>query len=131
MTEPLALSTDPRLEIPAKDIKSYARELNIELAFDPDALKEKYAQEKRKRDNQAGLSQYQSVRDSDFLKSYTEDLYADRTYTREAIKSGKYDVVIVGAGFTGIQAVRFLKKRGITNVCVIEKGHGFGGTWSV
>ncbi|OAL33545.1 hypothetical protein AYO20_07231 [Fonsecaea nubica] len=128
MTEPAALPTTPTLQVPPKDIRTYAQILNIPLDFDPDALKAKYAEEKRKRDHHGGLSQYQSVRDSEFLKSYTKDLYADETFTRDPVK-GVYDVVIVGAGLSGIQAVRHLHQRGITNVCVIEKGHGFGGTW--
>lgn len=129
MTEPAALSTTPTLRVPAKDLKDYAKELNIPLDFDPNDLRAKYAEEKRKRDGHGGISQYQSIRDSDFLKSYVKDLYADETFTRDPVKA-VYDVVIIGAGLTGIQAVRHLHQRGITNVCVIEKGYDFGGTWS-
>lgn len=128
MTEPAALSTTSALQAPAKNIRDYAQEFGIQLDFDPDALKAKYAEEKRKRDHHGGLVQYQSVRDSEFLNSYTKDIHADETFARGPVKA-VYDVVIVGAGFTGIQAVRFLHQRGIKNVCVIEKGHGFGGTW--
>ncbi|OQU94363.1 hypothetical protein CLAIMM_00724 [Cladophialophora immunda] len=128
MTEPVALSTAAALETPTNDIKSYAQKHGITLDFDPDFLKAKYALEKKKRDNPQGITQYQSVRETDYLKSTTKDLYADESFARDPVKK-LYDVVIIGAGYTGLQAVAFLHERGITNICVIEKGNGFGGTW--
>ena len=39
------------------------------------------------------------------------------------------DVVVIGAGFSGLMAAARLKERGITNFRVIEAGGDFGGTW--
>ena len=38
------------------------------------------------------------------------------------------DVVVVGAGFAGIYAVKALRDAGLT-VRAFEAGHGIGGTW--
>ena len=40
-----------------------------------------------------------------------------------------HDVVIVGAGISGICAAIKLREAGITDVVVLEKGETFGGTW--
>lgn len=130
MTEPAALSTNPTMETPGADLKEYAKQNGIELDFDPTILKMKYAEEKRKRENPQGIAQYQSIRDKDYLNSYTKDLYADEHFSRNPI-TAVYDVLIIGAGYTGLQAIGFLKQQGITNVCIIEKGDGYGGTWLV
>nr|BCT03374.1 Baeyer-Villiger monooxygenase [Exophiala jeanselmei] len=128
MTEPTVVTTQPTLKSSSSYIRAYAREHGIELDFDPDALKAKYAEEKRKRDNPQGLGQYASVRTSKLLNSYTKDLYADESFTREPVKA-TYDVVIIGAGYASLMAASHLLERGITNICIIEKGRGFGGTW--
>lgn len=51
----------------------------------------------------------------------------------QALNSGAdshiYDVLIVGAGVSGIAAAIRLKKEGIDNFKVIEKAEGLGGTW--
>ena len=39
------------------------------------------------------------------------------------------EVLIVGAGFGGIAAAIELRKHGITDVRILEKGEGLGGTW--
>ena len=38
-------------------------------------------------------------------------------------------VVIVGAGFGGIAAAIELRRHGITDVRILEKSDGYGGTW--
>jgi len=40
-----------------------------------------------------------------------------------------HEIVIVGAGFSGIGAAIGLGKAGIDNYLIVEQGHGFGGTW--
>lgn len=39
------------------------------------------------------------------------------------------DVVIVGAGFSGIGAAIELKRRGLTSFAILERSHDLGGTW--
>lgn len=127
MAEPTALLVDAP-ETPAKDLKTYAREAGLELDFDPDTIVAKYAGERDKRLRKDNISQYQTTRSSEYLKGFLTDLYARPNFTREPVKA-KYQVVIIGAGNTGIQLVAALRKKGITDVCVIEKGDGVGGTW--
>ena len=38
-------------------------------------------------------------------------------------------VIIVGAGFGGIAAAIELRRHGITDVTILEKADGIGGTW--
>lgn len=40
-----------------------------------------------------------------------------------------HEIVIVGAGFSGIGVAIALGKAGIDDYLIVEKGHGFGGTW--
>ncbi|HEX7823637.1 MAG TPA: NAD(P)/FAD-dependent oxidoreductase, partial [Mycobacterium sp.] len=42
---------------------------------------------------------------------------------------GHYDVVIVGAGISGIGAAIKLNQMGVTNIAILEKGDSLGGTW--
>ena len=42
----------------------------------------------------------------------------------------KFDVVIIGSGFSGLTCGHFLKKEGIENFCIIEKNSSLGGVWS-
>ena len=40
-----------------------------------------------------------------------------------------HDVIIVGAGFAGLGAAIQLRKAGITNIVILERGTAVGGTW--
>lgn len=40
-----------------------------------------------------------------------------------------HEVVVVGAGISGIAAVISLLRAGVEDVAVLERDHGFGGTW--
>ncbi|EHI11161.1 flavin-containing monooxygenase [Mycolicibacterium thermoresistibile] len=41
----------------------------------------------------------------------------------------EYDVAIIGAGPGGIAAAHKLRRRGITDIAILERGDDFGGTW--
>ena len=47
----------------------------------------------------------------------------------DALSSPDHEVVIVGAGFSGIGAAILLDKAGISDYLIIEEGHGVGGAW--
>lgn len=49
----------------------------------------------------------------------------DQTEDSNAIHA---DVLVIGAGFTGIVAIHRLRKQGF-NVKCFEQGEGFGGVW--
>jgi cyclohexanone monooxygenase len=97
------------------------------LGFDPDALREKYRQERDKRLRDDGDDQYIEMA-GEFAHFANDDPYVEPGYTREP-KDEEIDVAIVGGGFSGMLAATRLRERGITNVRIIESGCDFGGTW--
>jgi cyclohexanone monooxygenase len=95
------------------------------LAFDPDALRDKYREERDKRLRPDGNDQYVEVKGA--FAHYVEDPYVE-PIERDSI-TDEVEVVIVGGGFGGLLAGARLKEAGITDVRLIEKGGDFGGTW--
>ena len=94
--------------------------------FDPDALREKYRQERDKRVRPDGNDQYIEVV-GDF-SHYVDDPYVAPGFVREPVLE-EVEVVVIGGGFGGMLAAARLKDAGITDVRIVEKGGGFGGTW--
>ncbi|MFT5204601.1 MAG: cation diffusion facilitator CzcD-associated flavoprotein CzcO, partial [Candidatus Aldehydirespiratoraceae bacterium] len=97
-----------------------------DLGFDPDALNQRYRQERDKRIRSDGNEQYVEVI-GDFAR-YVDDPYIDAPIERESI-TDEVEVVVVGGGFGGLLAGARLADAGITDVHIIEKGGDFGGTW--
>ena len=95
-------------------------------SFDPDALREKYRAERDKRIRPDGNDQYVEVT-GDF-SHYVDDPYAGEDRERAPVRS-EVEVVIIGGGFGGMLAAARLKEAGISDMILIEKGAGFGGTW--
>jgi cyclohexanone monooxygenase len=100
--------------------------VNTELGFDPDAMREKYRVEMEKRIRPDGNEQYIEVT-GEFAK-YVEDPYVESGFTREP-RNDDVEVVLIGGGFGGLQAGARLREAGVKDICVIEKGGDFGGTW--
>ncbi len=98
----------------------------IDLGFDPDALREKYRQERDKRLREDGNNQYQEVTGQ--FSHYVEDPYLDREIEREALFD-EVEVAIIGGGFGGLLAGARLREAGVQDIRMIEKGGEFGGTW--
>lgn len=102
-------------------------ELSLEeLGFNPDALREKYRQERDKRIRPEGNDQYVEIR-GDF-SHYVDDPYVEPGFAREAVVED-VDVLVVGGGFGGLIAAARLRESGLHNLRIIEKGGDFGGTW--
>jgi cyclohexanone monooxygenase len=97
-----------------------------DLPFDPDALREKYRQERDKRIRTDGNNQYVEVK-GEFAR-YLEDPYVEPGFTREPL-TDEVDVVVIGGGFGGLLAGARLREAGIQSLRMIEKGGDFGGTW--
>ncbi len=95
------------------------------IAFDPDALRDKYRAERDKRLRPDGNEQYLEVTGQ--FAHYLEDPYVE-PIVRDALFD-EVDVVVVGGGFGGLLAGARLREAGITDVRIIEKGGDFGGTW--
>ena len=97
-----------------------------ELGFDPDALREKYRQERDKRVNPKQNSQWTEVK-GDFTR-YVDDPYVEPGFTRAPVVE-EVELVVVGGGFGGLLSAAKLRQAGIDSFRIIEKGGDFGGTW--
>ena len=96
------------------------------LDFNPDALREKYRQERDRRLRPDANDQYIEVK-GDF-SHYVDDPYVEPGFTRAPL-TDEVEVVIIGGGFGGLMAGAHLRKAGVQSLRVIEKGGDFGGTW--
>ena len=52
-----------------------------------------------------------------------------RGRTNEGMREPDYEVVVVGAGFSGIGAGIRLRRAGIHSFVILERAHDLGGTW--
>ena len=98
-----------------------------DLGFDPNALRDKYQQERNKRLRPDGSDQYIEMKGK-WAHYVEDDPYADPEFTREPVDTD-VDVVIIGGGFSGLLASARLIEAGIEDFRVIEAGGDFGGTW--
>ena len=93
--------------------------------FDPDALRDKYRQERDKRLRKEGNSQYLEVVGE--YAHYIEDPYV-QPIVREPVTSD-VDVAVVGGGHGGLLIASRLRMAEVQSIRMIEKGGDFGGTW--
>jgi cyclohexanone monooxygenase len=98
-----------------------------ELDFDPQELRQKYKSERDKRIREDGEAQYLEAA-AEFAHYADDDPYVDAGFEREPLDLD-IDVIIIGAGFSGLMTAARLKERGLTNFRIIESGGDFGGTW--
>ena len=97
------------------------------LDFDPDALRERYRQEREKRLRPDGEAQYIELAGS-FARYAEEDPYADPDFARAPL-TDEVEVAIIGGGFSGLLAAARLREAGVDDFRIIEAGGDFGGTW--
>jgi cyclohexanone monooxygenase len=100
--------------------------LAADQEFDPNALREKYRQERDRRLRPEANAQYREVA-GDFAH-YLEDPYVTPGFTRAPIED-EAEVVVIGGGFGGLIAAARLRQAGVTDIRIIEQGGDFGGTW--
>lgn len=93
---------------------------------DFDALAKRYAEERQKRLRADGLGQYQSLKGK--FASFDADPNASPDVEREPV-TRQSDVLIIGGGYGGLLSAAQLRKRGVSDITIIEKGADFGGTW--
>ena len=97
-----------------------------DLAFDPEALRERYRSERDRRLRADGNAQY--VRTDGRFEHYLDDPHADAGFARAPVVRS-VDVVIVGGGFGGLLAAARLVQAGIDDFLIVDKAGDFGGTW--
>ena len=96
------------------------------LGFDPDALRDKYRFERDKRLRTDGNAQWVEVKGE--YSHFVEDPYIEKNIEREPLFD-EVDVAIIGGGFGGLLMGAALRKAGVDNIRLIEKGGDVGGTW--
>ena len=97
------------------------------LGFDPVALRKKYLDERETRVAKEGSTRAYVKLQGKFGKLY-EDPYADPHFTRDPVRQ-EMDVVIIGGGYGGLLSAAELRRVGVENICIIERGSDIGGTW--
>lgn len=97
-----------------------------DLAFDPDALRDRYRLERDKRVRTDGNEQYTEVAGE--FSNFVDDPYIDEPIVRGPLDDDT-DVIVIGGGFGGLLAGARLREGGVISLRMIEKGGDFGGTW--
>ena len=97
-----------------------------DLGFDPKALRKKYDLERDRRVRADGNDQYVEI--TGRFAHFLEDPYADPAFTRAPVVR-EVEALVVGGGFGGLLASARLRAAGVEDLCIIEKGGDFGGTW--
>ena len=96
------------------------------MDFDPNALKQKYLEERNKRLHPDGIHQYHKATGS--LGHYVEDPYITDPIERVKIEED-CEVLVIGGGYGGLLVAARLINAGIKDIRIVEKAGDFGGTW--
>ena len=90
-----------------------------------ESIRQKYLAERDKRLRADGNQQYLEI--TGRLSHYLDDPYMP--VVERAPKTDHVQFAFIGGGFAGLATGARLVEAGITDVCIIEKGGDFGGTW--
>jgi cyclohexanone monooxygenase len=93
---------------------------------DLETLREKYRQERDKRIRLAGVDQYPVLAGE--LTRFADDPYVQEQIAREP-RRAEVDVLIVGAGFGGLQTAVTLHNAGVHEFVMVDVAADFGGVW--
>ena len=93
---------------------------------DLEAIRHRYAAERDKRIREDGNDQYVEIAGD--LARYVDDPYVEPGFQRDPLDKA-VDALIIGGGFGGLLAGARLRQAGVKDICVVEKGGDFGGTW--
>src|SRR5215204_4996939 len=95
-------------------------------AFDPESVRDKYAEERAKRMTEDRGVLYDLRADARFAE-YTKDPFTP-FIERDALAEDA-DVAIIGAGMSGVTVGAKLREQGLRKIVLIDKAGGIGGTW--
>jgi len=101
-------------------------ELIGNVDFDPDALREKYRDERDKRLRPDANDQYVEVTAE--FSNYVDDPNVEPGFTRDPLFD-HVEVAIIGGGFGGLLMGARLREAGYESIRLIEKAGDVGGTW--
>jgi cation diffusion facilitator CzcD-associated flavoprotein CzcO len=88
-------------------------------------LRRRYAEERAKRLRPDGNDQYLQLTGQ--FARFREDPYTPRA--ERPARRDHVGVTIIGGGFAGLLTGARLREAGVTDLRIVEKGGGFGGTW--
>lgn len=95
-------------------------------ALDIDAIEAKNREERAKRLNKRGLTQFREAKGE--LARFAVDPWAKDSGERQPVDE-EVDVLIVGCGFGGILAAKKLHDAGVYNIRMVDQASDFGGVW--
>ena len=99
------------------------------LGFDPEALAQRYAEERDKRIRADAEGQFMQLsHDSPFANKFLEEDPYCEPVERAPIKDER-EVIVIGGGWVGMLTAARLVQAGVKDVRIIESGGDFGGTW--
>ena len=99
------------------------------LGFDPDALAQRYAEERDKRIRPDAEAQFvQLSHDSQFANKYLEEDPYCEPLERAPLRDER-EVIVIGGGWVGMLTAARLVQAGVRDVRIVESGGDFGGTW--
>ena len=101
-------------------------ELIGNVDFDPDALREKYRDERDKRLRPDANDQYVEVTAE--FSNYVDDPNVEPGFTRDPLFD-HVEIAIIGGGFGGLLMGARLREAGYESIRLIEKAGDVGGTW--
>lgn len=99
---------------------------NEKFELDLEELDKKYARERGKRLRSDALGQYQPLTGK--FRDFDRDPHADPGFRRSALARDA-DVLIIGAGISGLLAGAHLRQAGVESIVIADKAADFGGTW--
>lgn len=93
---------------------------------DAEEIRKKYQLERARRLKDQGTDQYEFAEGD--LEHFADDPYAGEPLARDPLVE-EIDVLIIGAGFGGLQAGATFRKNGIDKFRILDVASDFGGTW--
>jgi len=109
-----------------RTVEETANQAASDAGFDPDALREKYRQERDKRLREEGNEQYIEIQGK--FEHFLDDPYAEPGFEREPL-TDEVEVLVIGGGFGGLLAGARLRQQGVEDIRILDPASDFGGTW--